>query len=332
MSPRVLVLFCLLITVFLITGLVHAQQGKKVPRIGYLTLLSRPGIREKAFVDGLRELGYIERKNIVIEFRFAAGKTDRLPALVTELVHLKVDVFVTAANPPAQAAKEWGGGIPIVMAGAGDPIATGLVDSLARPGGNITGSTVYSSELTGKRLEIIKEVVPRASRIGVLASRRDVYLQRKTFGEVFLRETSAAAKEIGLLLSPQAVRDPSEFEGAFAAMAKDGARALLVQAAPIFNDDPQRVVDLATKHRLPGMFEIKEFAEVGGLMSYGPDRERMFRRAATYVDKILKGAKPAELPVEQPTKLEFVINLKAAKQIGLTIPPNVLARADKVIK
>jgi putative ABC transport system substrate-binding protein len=303
----------------------EAQQPKKVPQIGYLTLLSGPGFREKAFAQGLRDLGYIEGNNIVIEYRFAAGKTDRLPALVTELVHLKVDVFVTAANPPALAAKEFGGGIPIVMAGAGDPVATGLVASLARPGGNITGSTVYSAELTGKRLEMIKEVVPRASRIGVLAS-------RGVYGKVFLRETEAAANQLGVLLSPQAVSDASEFEGAFAAIAKDGARALLVQAAPIFNDQPQRVVDLATKHRLPGMFEIKEFTEAGGLMSYGPDRENLFRRAATYVDKILKGAKPAELPVEQPTKLEFLINLKTAKQIGLVIPPNVLARADRVIR
>jgi putative tryptophan/tyrosine transport system substrate-binding protein len=279
------------------------------------------------FVQGLRELGYIEGKNIIIEYRFAAGKIDQLPTLVTELVHLKVDVFVTAANSPALAAKDLGGGIPVVMAAVGDPVATGLVASLARPGGNITGLTVYSAELTGKRLEMIKEVVPRASRIGVLASRID-----DVYGEVFLRETKSAAKELSMLLSPQALGDRSEFEGAFAAMVKDGARALLVQASPLFNDHPRRVVDLATKHRLAGMFEIKEFTEVGGLMSYGPDRQNLFRRAATYVDKILKGAKPAELPVEQPTKLEFIINLQAAKQIGLTIPPNVLARADRVIK
>jgi ABC-type uncharacterized transport system substrate-binding protein len=320
-APSILVAVMLLA----VSAIAEAQQPPKVPRIGYLTLRSEPGSREKAFVEGLRDLGYIEGKNIVIEFRFAADKIDRLPALVSELVHLKVNVFVTAGNSAALAAKEFGGGIPIVMAAAGDPIATGLVASLARPGGNITGLTVYSAELTGKRLEMIKEVVPRASRIAVLTS-------RGVYGEVFLRETKAAAKQLGLLLSPQAVAEPNEFAGVFAAIAKDGARALLVQASPRFVEHLQRIVDLATKHRLPGMFETKEFPEAGGLMSYGPDHDNLFRRAATYVDKILKGAKPAELPVEQPTKLEFVINLKTAKQIGLTIPPNVLARADKVIK
>jgi putative ABC transport system substrate-binding protein len=305
---------------------VNAQQAKKISRIGYLTLLSGPGMREKAFVQGLHDLGYVEGKNILIEYRFAAGKIDRLPVLVTELVNLKVDVFVTAANSPAVAAKKLGGGIPIVMAAAGDPVASGLVASLAQPGGNITGLTVYSSELTGKRLEIIKEVIPAASRIGVLASQKD------GFAEIFLRETNAAAKELGVSVRSQSVAEPREIEGAFVAMAKEAVHAVLVQASPLFNDQPRRVVDLARMHRLAAMFEIKEFTDAGGLMSYGPDRENLFRRAAIYVDKILKGAKPADLPVEQPTKSELVINLKTAKQIGLTIPPNVLARADTVIK
>ena len=283
-------------------------------------------MREKAFVQGLHDLGYIEGKNILIEYRFAAGKIDRLPALVTELVNLKVDVFVTAANSPAVAAKKLGGGIPIVMAAAGDPVASGLVASLAQPGGNITGLTVYSSELTGKRLEIIKEVIPAASRIGVLASQKD------GFAEIFLRETKAVAKELGVSVRSESVAELSEIKGAFVAMVKEAVHAVLVQASPLFNDQPRRVVDLARMQRLPAMFEIKEFTDAGGLMSYGPDRENLFRRAAIYVDKILKGAKPADLPVEQPTKFELVINLKTGKQIGLTIPPQVLARADRVVK
>jgi putative ABC transport system substrate-binding protein len=307
--------------------LAEAQRSTKIPRIGYLNPRSGPGTREDAFRQGLRDLGYIEGKNIVIEYRWVSGNYDRLPALAAELAHLKVDVFVTAATRPTLAAKEASATTPIVMAEVGDPVAVGLVDSLAHPGGNITGLTVYSSELTGKRLQILKEMLPRALHIGALASPPSTI-----YGEVFVRETEAAARELGLQLTPQMVGNPSQFDGAFAAFVKENAHALIVQISPVFMDHRKRIVELAAKRRLPAMYEDNMFPNAGGLVSYGPDHENLYRRAATYVDKILKGVKPADLPVEQPTRIELTINLKAAKQIGLTIPPNVLARADRVIR
>jgi putative ABC transport system substrate-binding protein len=305
----------------------EAQEPKKVPRIGYLNPRSGPGTREDAFRQGLRELGYLEGKNIIIEYRWAAGKYERLRELADELARLKVHVFVTAATRPTLAAKEAGGTIPIVMAEVGDPVALGLVASLARPGGNITGLTVYSSELTGKRLQMLMEIVPRASRIGVLASPPFTI-----YGDLFVRETEAAGRELGVQIKPHRAGDPRELEGAFAAMKREGARALLVQISPVFMDHRERIVSLAARSRMPAMYEDAMFPDAGGLTSYGPNHEKLYWRAAFYVDKILKGTKPADLPVEQPTKLEFIINLTAAKQIGLTIPPNVLARADRVIK
>jgi ABC-type uncharacterized transport system substrate-binding protein len=319
-----LILFTL---IFALSFSVAAQQPTKITRIGYLNPRSGPGTREDAFREGLRDLGYIEGKNIVIEYRWAAGNYDRLPALATELAHLKVDVFVTAATRPTLAAKEASATTPIVMAEVGDPVAVGLVASLAHPGGNITGLTVYSSELTGKRLQLLKEVLPQALHIGALASPPSTI-----YGEVFVRETEAAARELGLQLTPQLVGNPSQFDGAFAAFAKEKAHALIVQISPVFMDHRKRIVELAAKRRLPAMYEDNMFPDSGGLMSYGPNHENLYRRAATYVDKILKGVKPADLPVEQPTRIELTINLKAAKQIGLIIPPNVLARADRVIK
>jgi ABC-type uncharacterized transport system substrate-binding protein len=314
------------ITALLVVNLADAQQGS-IPRIGYLNPRSGPGTREEAFRQGLRDLGYIEGKNIVIEYRWAAGNYDQLPALAAELARLKVNVYVTAATRPTLAAQEASGTTPIVMAEVGDPVAVGLVASLARPGGNITGLTVYSSELTGKRLQLLKEVVPRALRIGALASPPSTI-----YGELFVRETDAAARELGLQLRPRVAGNPSQFEGAFAAFSKEKVHALIVQISPVFMDHRTRIVELGAKRRIPVMYEDKMFPDAGGLMSYGPNHEDLYRRAAYFVDKILKGTKPAELPVEQPTHLDFVINLKAAKQIGLTVPPNVLARADRVIR
>jgi putative ABC transport system substrate-binding protein len=246
--------------------------------------------------------------------------------MAAELVHLNVDVIVTAATPPSQAAKDATRTIPIIMAAVGDPVATGLVASLSRPGGNITGQTIFSSELTGKRLDLLKEVVPRATRIGVLA------YGPTPFTAHFLKETEAAAQALGLKLRPFEVLDPREFGNAFGAITKERAGALLVQQNPLFLEHRQRIVELAAKSHLPAMYEIVDWVDAGGLVAYGVHLPDLYRRAAVYVDKILKGRKPADLPVEQPTKFEFIINLKAAKQIGLTIPPNVLARADRVIK
>jgi ABC-type uncharacterized transport system substrate-binding protein len=325
--PRRLAALLFATALLALVNLADAQQGSKISRIGYLNPRSGPGAREEAFRQGLRDLGYIEGKNIVIEYRWAAGNYDRLPALAAELARLKVDVYVTAATRPTLAAKEASGTTPIVMAEVGDPVALKLVASLARPGGNITGLTVYSSELTGKRLQILKEVVPRAFRIGALASPPSTI-----YGELFVRETEAAAGELGLQLRPQVAGDPSEFESAFAAFSKEKVHAVIVQISPVFMDHRKRIIELAAKRRIPVMYEDNMFPDAGGLMSYGPNHENLYRRAATYVDKILKGAKPADLPVEQPTRIELVINLKAAKQIGLMIPPNVLARADRVIR
>ena len=318
----------LLPTLFLGTvSLADAQQTKKIPRIGFLSLTPGPSSTSSgAFQQGLHELGYVEGKNIAIEYRYAAGRIDRLPEMAAELVRLNVDVIVTAATPPSQAAKDATKTIPIVMAAVGDPVATGLVASLAKPGGNITGQTIFSSELTGKRLDLLKEVVPRVTRIGVLA------YGPTPFTAHFLRETEAAAQALGLKLHPLEVLDPRELGKAFAAITKERAGALLVQQNPLFLEHRQRIVELAAKSHLPAMYEIVDWVEAGGLVAYGVHLPDLYRRAAVYVGKILKGRNPADLPVEQPTKFELVMNLKAAKQIGLTIPPNVLARADKVIR
>jgi putative ABC transport system substrate-binding protein len=318
----------LLPTLFLGTvSLADAQQTKKIPRIGFLSLTPGPSpTSSEAFQQGLHELGYVEGKNIAIEYRYAAGRLDRLPEMAAELVRLNVDVIVTAATPPSQAAQNATKTIPIVMAAVGDPVATGLVASLAKPGGNITGQTIFSSELTGKRLDLLKEVVPRVTRIGVLA------YGPTPFTAHFLRETEAAAQALGLKLRSLEVLDPREFGNAFAAIIRERAGALLVQQNPLFLEHRQRIVELAAKSHLPAMYEIVDWVEAGGLVAYGVHLPDLYRRAAVYVDKILKGRNPADLPVEQPTKFELVMNLKAAKQIGLTIPPNVLARADKVIR
>jgi putative ABC transport system substrate-binding protein len=306
----------------------QAQQPAKVPRIGYL---SGPGLsvlaaRIEAFRQGLRELGYVEGKNIVIEWRSAEGKFDRLPELAAELVRLKVDVIVSPGPTDTRAAKEATSTIPIVMAQDTDPVGSGFVASLARPGGNITGLASLSPEMSGKQLELLKEIVPKLSRLAIIGNSTNP-------GDAqALRETVLAAGSFGVYLQYLDVLDPKDIEPAFRAATKGRADALLVFGNPVLNAHRTQVVDLAVKHRLPATYTRPEFVEAGGLMIYGTSYTDLSRRAATYVDKILKGAKPGDLPVEQPKKFELVINLKAAKQIRLTIPPNVLARADRVIR
>jgi len=320
------IVFCLPLTLFLLT-VAEAQHPTKVPRIGFLTTSPSvfPG-RNEAFRQGLRELGYLEGKNIVIEWRFAEGKADRLLALVSELVRFKVDIIVSGNPTATRFMKEATTTIPIVMGFDTDPVGNGLVANLARPGGNITGLSVLSPELGGKRLELLKEIVPKLSRMAVLGS------STLPGNAQTLRETELAAGALGVKLQFVDVLSPKDVEAAFQRAVNGRADALLAQGSGILNAHRTQVADLAIKSRLPAMYYAAEFVEAGGLMSYGVDFADLFRRAATYVDKILKGAKPADLPVEQPTKFELVINLKAAKQIGLTIPPNVLARADRVIK
>ena len=306
----------------------EAQQPKKVSRIGFLSAVSPSSIspRTEAFRQGLRELGYVEGKSIVIEYRWAEGKFDRMPDLAAELVRLKVDVILSGGPTATRPAKGATGTIPIVMAFDNDPVGSGFVASLARLGGNITGLSTLSPEISGKQLELLKEIVPRLSRVAVLI------ISKAPGTAQALKEMELAAGAFGVKLQYLEVRDPKDIETAFRAASKEGADAVIVLPSPVTLSQRRQVVDFAATRRLPGIYWATEFVEAGGLMTYSVSFTDLFRRTATYVDKILKGAKPADLPVEQPTKFEFIINLKAAKQIGLTIPPNVLARADKVIK
>ena len=297
----------------------EAQQVGKVPRVGFLWT-SSPEVTTRAldaFRQGLHEAGYIEGTNIAIEHRWAADVVQRLPDLARELVRNKVDVVVTQGTPAAQAAKRATTTIPIVMAISGDPVATGLVASLAHPGGNVTGLTLLP-ELIGKRLELLKEAIPKARRIAVIVDEGP--------------RAAAAARALGSQLQILEVRGPGDFEKAFEAATRARAEALVVSQSPILRFYVKAFVDLAAKHRLPAIYQRREFVEAGGLMAYGPRDADLFRRAAVYVAKVLKGAKPADLPVEQPMRLELVINLRTAKTLALTIPPSVLARADEVIQ
>jgi putative ABC transport system substrate-binding protein len=325
MTRAVLVFVCLLPTLLLPTGL--PPEAQPVKKIGILSGGSRSSTSPstEAFRQGLRELGYVEGRNVIIEYRYADGKLDRLPELVGELLANKVDVIVAQAPAAVRTTKKATSVIPIVMAHGGDPVAQRFVASLARPGGNVTGLSNFSAELGGKRLELLREAFPKASPVGVIWN-------PDAPGPVLsFKELEIAAKTLNVQLQSFQVRGPNDFEGAFQT-ARERAGSLVVIQDIVTVTHLKRIVELAAKHRLPAIYMEADFAEAGGLMSYGPSQTDMFRRAATYVDKILKGAKPADLPVEQPTKFELVINLKAAKQIGLTIPPNVLARADKVIK
>jgi putative ABC transport system substrate-binding protein len=309
-------------------AIAEAQQPTKVPRIGYLSTVSRSAIavRIEAFRQGLHELGYVEGKNIVIEWRFAEGKLDRLPALAAELVRLKVDIIITAGPPATRAAKETTSTIPIVMTFDPDPVGNGFVASLARPGGNITGLATLAPEIGGKQLELLKEIVPKLSRVAVFGD------SIQPGNPQALKEIELAAQAFKVQLQYLDVLSPKDIETAFRAADKGRADAVLTLGSPVLASQRTQFADLAVKSRLPAIYLRSESVEEGGLMSYAVSLTDLSRRAATYVDKILKGRKPADLPVEQPIKFELIINLKAAKQIGLTIPPNVLARADKVIK
>jgi putative ABC transport system substrate-binding protein len=313
---------------FVLSFSAAAQQPKRIARIGWLTVSSRSVLPERyeAFRQGLRDLGYVEGRNIVIERGDAGGKIDRLADAAAELVRLKVDVIVTTGSTGALAAKQTTTTVPIVMTTGGDPVREGLIASLARPGGNITGLTSISTDLAGKRLELLTETIGKLSRVGVLLNPADPSSRDN------LTETQTAARVLGVRVESLEVRGPSDFETAFKAASERQVHALIILQNSLINAQRRRIVELAAKYQLPTMFGEGAQVESGGLMSYGPNSLDLFRRAATYVDKILKGAKPADLPVEQPTKFEFIINLKAAKQIGLTIPPNVLARADRVIR
>jgi len=303
----------------------EAQQKGKVPRIGILFIGGRNQPHLEAFKQGLRERGYMEGENITFDYRYADGKEDRLPVLAAELVHLKVDVIVVTADVSAQAAQQATKTIPIVVT-TGDPITWGLANSLAKPGGNVTGLSVLLADLSGKRVEILRETFPKLTRLATLWNPAE-----RVATPVF-KETSTAAQALSLQLDSFEVQTLQDIEKAFAEMPKLRPNALLVLLSPLVTLHSQRIVEMAFKQHLPGMYPTRQFAEEGGLMAYGPLIGDLYRRAATYVDKILKGAKSADLPVEQPMKFEFVINLKTAKQIGLIIPPNVLARADRVIK
>jgi putative tryptophan/tyrosine transport system substrate-binding protein len=327
MKAKILV-YALPVLILATIHLAVAQQPKNVPRIGILFVGSSSFYAAwiDVFRQGLKELGYIEGRNITIDYRYAEGKADRLPSLAAELVGLKVDVIVSSSTPSVLAVKKATSTIPIVFVSISDPVASGLVDSLARPGGNSTGLTIVAVELGGKRLELLKEAVPKVTRVAFLWESANPAQAPQW------REAQAAAQALRLQLQSLEVRSSNDFDSAFEAALRERAQALVTTPAASFNTHLKRIVEFAAKNRLPAMYANPQFVEAGGLMSYAPDYNAQYRRAATYVDKILKGAKPADLPVEQPTKFEFVVNLKTAKQIGLTIPPNVLVRADKVIR
>ena len=306
----------------------EAQQTGKVPRIGFLAAVSHSAnsARFEAFRQGLRELGYVEGKDVSIEWRYADGNPDRLPALAAELVHLKVDVIVTGGSTATRPAKEATSTIPIVMAQDTDPVGNGFVASLARPGGNITGLATLASQLSGKQLELMKEIVPKLSRVAVLGT------STRSGNAESLRETELAAGALGVKLQYFDILAPRDIETAFQAARKGRVDAVVVLTSPFATSHRTRFTGLAAKNRLPAVYDRTEFVEDGGLITYSVSSTDLFRRAAVYVDKILKGAKPADLPVEQPTKFELVINLKTAKALGLTIPQSILARADQIIQ
>jgi len=330
-NPKWVGLIAIVIAFVGLAGVAEAQQPKKVPLLGYLSARdsASESARSEAIRLALRERGHIEGQNIAIEYRYAEGKLDRLLELAAELVRLKVDIIVvTGGDPDIRAAKNATKTIPIVMVGSGtDPVEAGFIDSLARPGGNVTGLTNLSPELGGKRLELLKEAVPKLARVAVL------YDPALPSSVLQVKEVlPVAARALGLTVRSWEVRGADDFEKVFAALNKQRPDGLFVTGGPLLNANHKRTVGFALKSRLPSMYGNSGFVEAGGLMSYGADIAESYRRVAYYVDRILKGAKPADLPVEQPMKFEFVINLKAAKQIGLTIPPNVLVRADRVIR
>jgi putative tryptophan/tyrosine transport system substrate-binding protein len=325
MNKKILIsILAVVVLAFVYTA--EAQQPKKVPRIGYQSASSSGENNEEAFRQGLRELGYVEGQNIVIEWRFAEGKPDQVRRNVAELVRLKVDVIVTGGAADTLAAKRATSTIPIVMTNEADAVGAGLVASLSRPGGNITGLTTLSNELRGKLLELLKETLPRLAQVFVLQGPSPRTLA------VEMKETEVAARSLGVKLQSTMVKEPDDLNRAFQVITEARTEALIVVAGPFATAQRKRIVEFAAKSRLPAIYYRREFVEDGGLMSYNANRNELARRAAVFVDKILKGTKPADLPVEQPTKFELLINLKTAQALGLTIPPVVLMRADKVIK
>jgi ABC-type uncharacterized transport system substrate-binding protein len=317
--------FTVCTVLFALCAVAEPQQSAKTPRIGYLSSGGRKSANAEGFRQGLRELGYVEEQNIVIEYQWADGHSDRLPALATELVRRKVDIIFTQGVLAASAAKKATSTIPIIFVGATDPVAIGIVGSLARPGGNVTGFTTGAPGLYGKKLELLKETIPQFSRVGVL--------RNPDPSADPLKEIRFAAQYMGVHVQSLDVRSPEDIDSAFERATSAHADGLVVAQAAPMTTHLKQVAELAAKHRLPAIYNTDtEWIPLGGLMSYGPSVPDLHRRAAVYVDKILKGTKPADLPVERPTKFELVINLKTAKQIGLIIPPNVLARADRVIR
>jgi len=316
--------FVLCGVVVALTSSAVAQQSQKVPRIGFLASGAGGGI--KPLQQHLEELGYVPGKTILFEYRSAQRQVDRLPGLAAELARINVDLIVAVATPAVLAAKNATTAIPIVMVDVGDPVATKLIADLARPGGNITGLATLSPELSGKRMELLKEAVPSATRIAVFSNPSSLT------NPLQVRQIKSAAHSLGVAIQTFDILRAEDLASAFAAMAKQRINAFMVLPDPILNAERRRIIALAAEHKLPGMYDRPAYTDAGGLMTYGPNFSELLRRAAIYVDKILKGAKPADLPVEQPTKFELVINLRTAKQIGITIPPNVLARADRVIK
>ena len=320
--------FCLCALLFLVSYPAEAQESKIFPRLGFLSANAPQNEKDRlaVFREGLREQGFVEAKNIFIEYRFADGRLDRLAELAAGLARLNVNIIVTAGNEAVQAAKKATQTIPIVMAFSGDPVRAGFVASLARPGGNITGLSRVNIELSAKRLELLNETVPNVTRIAVL------FNAEGRVPVLALKEAQAAARTLGLQIQTLEMQAPQDIESAFRSAARERAGAVMTLPGGFTGFYRTRIVNLAAKSRLPGIYNNSGFVDDGGLMSYASNQREEFRRAAIYVDKILKGAKPANLPVEQPTKFEMVINLKTAQQIGLTIPPNVLARADRVIR
>jgi putative tryptophan/tyrosine transport system substrate-binding protein len=319
--------FTLALSALLLAHSVSAgAQQTKVPRIGVLILGAPPNANLDAFIQGLRELGYIEGKNLLIDYRFAEGRAERLPELATELVRLKVDAIFTAGTPAIFALKQATKTIPVVFFSTSDPVGTGVVASLAHPGGNITGISVLASDLWPKRLELLKEIFPKLTRVAMLWNKGNAGMALEA------QATQEVAGPLGVSLQDRGVKDPNELDVVFLAMTKDRPDGFLALMDPVLNSYQKRILDFLAQNRLPAIFENRNWVEAGGLISYGANYADAHRRAATLIDKVLKGAKPADLPVEQPTKFELVVNLKTAKQIGLTIPPNVLARADKVIR
>jgi putative tryptophan/tyrosine transport system substrate-binding protein len=325
MSKRIFCFtFCTMLFALCFSG--EAQQQARIPKIGWLGAGAGAGPGAEVFKRELRALGYVDGKNIMFEYRYADNKLDRLPALADELIRLKVDVLITSSSAPALALKNATRTIPIVFYSVPDPIAAGLIDSLARPGGNITGYTIIATVLGGKRLELLKETIPEVSRVAMLWNPKEPGSAQEW------KESQLPARELGLQLHSMEVSSADKYEGAFKEATKARSAALAVTASSLAFSNQKQIVDIAAKNRLPAIFDRRDFVATGGLMSYGPDRAEPYKRVASMVDKILKGTKPADLPVEQPTKFELVINLKTAKALGLTIPPVVIMRAERVIK